>query len=424
MMRITRAVAALVAAGLAVGGLAACSGSGGGDTNKVTLTYWKLTDTNPGTKKAWAETMAGFEKKYPNIELKVRDYSTDQLKQSLRTSLGSSAAPDVYWSWGGLGIGGEYVKAGGSLDLTKYYKKYGWEKEIPASSMSTVKQYGGYNGVPSGYSGAGVYYRKDLFAKAGITTEPKTYDELVADAQKLSDSGTTPITFGGTVNWHLMRWLDNILMTECGSKTYNALIGLKADWGTTPCVTKAYDQFAMWSQKYLVKGWASLSDSEADNLFETGKAAMVIEGTWYPTVLQGDKVDLSNIGVFLFPTGTGELYGDTSNNYITPTSKHPDQAAQFLDYLMSPEAQKINLDAAGTRPVNTNVKIDPAKQDPLNRTWNGLIANAKGLYEFNDQALSLTNVTEYWRIQNAVASGDIKPADAGAQFQKFLKNNK
>jgi raffinose/stachyose/melibiose transport system substrate-binding protein len=38
----------------------------------------------------------------------------------------------------------------------------------------------------------------------------------------------------------------------------------------------------------------------------------------------------------------------------------------------------------------------------------------------NDQNLSLSQTTEYWRIQNLVATGELDPADAGAEFQKFI----
>jgi raffinose/stachyose/melibiose transport system substrate-binding protein len=419
-MRMKRTVAVLAAAGILVAGLTSCSTGDGADSGRTTVTYWKLTDADPASKEAWAKTVAGFEKAHPDIELKVEERSTDAHKEALRTALGSSGAPDVYWSWAGPGIGGEYVEAGGSLDLEKYYDKYDWKSRFNEVSMSSVTQYGQYDGVPSGYSGVGVFYNKDLFAKAGISAPPTTYDELVADADKLVAAGITPIEFGGTVNWHLMRLLDNILMTECGSETFRSLIATEADWSKEACVTDAYEEFRTWTQKYLTKGWASLGDAEANALFYRGEAAMVIEGNWFDSMLRGNDVDTSTIGVFMFPTGTGELYGDTSNNYISPTSENPDAAAEFLDYLTSAEPQKINLDLVGTRPVNVDVEVDPSTQDSLDKEWNPIFAEATGVYSFNDQSLSLAQVTEYWRIQNLVATNELDPAEAGAEFQKFL----
>src|SRR5690606_39101339 len=182
------------------------------------------------------------------------------------------------------------------------------------------------------------------------------------------------------------------------------------------------EEFHKWTQEYLVSGWASLGDAEANALFYRGEAAMVIEGDWFDNVLRANDVDTSTIGVFLFPTGTGELYGDTSNVYVSPTTKNPDAAAVFLDYLTGEEAQKINMDKVGARPINVNVAVDPAAQDSLDQEWNPLFADATGLYYFNDQGMSLPMTTEYWRIQNLVAVDELAPAEAGAEFQKFLDN--
>jgi len=410
-------------AGVAVlaAGVVGCA-PGGEDSGQVTLKYWKLADTNDASAAAWAETLAGFEKAHPDIKIQVEERSTDGHKEALRTSLGSGAAPDVYWSWAGPGIGGEYVKAGGSLDLEKYYEKYGWDDRFSDVGMASVRQYGGYDGVPNGQAGAAVFYNKDLFAQAGVDQVPTTYDELVAAADKLVAAGITPIEFGGTVNWHLMRLLDNILMTECGADTFRTLITAEADWSAEECVASTFEEFHKWTQEYLVSGWASLGDAEANALFYRGEAAMVIEGNWFDNVLRANDVDTSTIGVFLFPTGTGALYGDTSNVYVSPTTKNPDAAAVFLDYLTGEEAQKINMDKVGARPINVNVAVDPAAQDSLDQEWNPLFADATGLYYFNDQGMSLPMTTEYWRIQNLVAVDELAPAEAGAEFQKFLDN--
>lgn len=402
--------------------LGACTGGGQSDDGKVTLTYWKLADTNDASKQAWEQVLSGFEKAHPEIDIEVEERSTDGHKEALRTSLGTSAAPDVYWSWAGPGIGGEYVEGGASLDLKKYYDEYGWEDRFSDVGMASVTQYGGYDGVPNGQAGAAVFYNKELFAQAGIESPPATYEELMDAADKLLAADITPIEFGGTVNWHLMRLLDNILMTECGPEAFRSLITAEADWSSEACVDDTFEEFHTWTQDYLVSGWASLSDAEANALFFSGEAAMVIEGNWFDNVLRSNDVDTSTIGVFLFPTGSGELYGDTSNVYVSAATQHPDEAAVFLDYLTSEEAQEINLELVGSRPVNTAVTVDPSTQDGLDKEWNPLFDETTGLYYFNDQGMSLAMTTEYWRIQNLVATDQLDPSQAGAELQKFIDN--
>ena len=44
--------------------------------------------------------------------------------------------------------------------------------------------------LPSLTDSFGLYYNKDMFAKAGITSPPKTMTELMDDAKKLTESRT------------------------------------------------------------------------------------------------------------------------------------------------------------------------------------------------------------------------------------------
>ncbi|WP_087871736.1 hypothetical protein [Arthrobacter globiformis] len=71
-----------------------------------------------------------------------------------------------------------------------------------------------------------------------------------------------------------------------------------------------------------------------------------------------------------------------------------------------------------------NEEVKPAASDELSKSWNGIFENAKGLYMNNDQNLTQAQTTEYWRIQNLVATGGLDPANAGAEFQKFLDSSK
>ena len=84
------------------------------------------------------------------------------------------------------------------------------------------------------------YYNKSLFEKAGITAAPTDYAGLVAAADKLVAAGITPIQFGGTVNWHVMRLLDNLIEAKCGVDVRDQLFAKAANWGRTACVNDAF----------------------------------------------------------------------------------------------------------------------------------------------------------------------------------------
>jgi raffinose/stachyose/melibiose transport system substrate-binding protein len=413
----TRKTATLVA-GLS---LIAAAGAGAGsasasDEEQVELDWWVLTLVDE-TRAVLEGAIEGFEAEHPNISISLEERATDPHKDALRTAVGTEAEPDMYWMWTGLGLGGEFVNAGASADLTEYYEQYGWDDRFSVPALAGVTQYGGYHGVPFTIRGEAVYYRKDLFEQAGITAPPQTYDELVAAAEALDAEGVAAFEFGGTVNWDVMRLLDSLLEQACGAETHDQLKSLEADWSTEPCVTDAFTEFRMWTDQYVSEGFMGIDNLQSEQLLYAGQAAMALEGDWFSSFIEeNDSKD--EYGLFPFPTGTERLYGFTEATYIGEQSEHKDEAAMFLDYLTSNEVQQSFVGPFGSLSVNKDVA--PASDHPLDTAWIDIFANAEGIYLNGDQSLPLDLTTEYWRIQNAVALGDIDPADAGAEMQSFI----
>lgn len=408
---------ALVVSAVVVAGAAGCA-AGGSDEGKTQVTWYKLSETAATANATIKEIVADFEADNPDIDIVVEERAVDAHKDALRTTLGTSGAPDIFFSWAGPGLGGEFIEAGASLDLEPYYEQYGWADRFSDATLETVTQYGAYDGVPYTQRAEALFYNKDLFAAAGVEGTPETYEELVDAAEKLAAAGITPIQFGGTVNWHVMRLLDAILETKCGADGYQALVTKEASWADEPCVTETFTEFATWTSDYLNEGFISINNDESSALFYAGEAAMALEGDWFNQSIRDNGMDESSVGIFPFPTGTGRIYGFNENNYISANSEHPDEAAAFLDYLTSEEAQEKFIAAFGSQSVNINVQSQ--SESELDKAWGPIFENATGVYMNNDQNLSLAETTEYWRIQNLVATGELDPADAGAEFQKFI----
>jgi raffinose/stachyose/melibiose transport system substrate-binding protein len=419
MKRFAAAAATLVAIAALLTG---CSSSNSGDGGKVQLTMWVLNETktvNDGFK----DLVARYEKANPDVTIKLSFRDGDAHKQALRTAVGTSAMPDIFRYWTGVGLGGQLIDAGASLDLTKYYKKYGWDDRFSAANLAQVTQFGGYNGVPFGSRAEAMFYNKKLFAQAGITAAPTTYDELVADADKLKAAGITPITFGGTVNWHLERLTDTLMETACGAKENDKLTSGKAKWTSDDCVVKGYEDLADWGSKYIQTGFSGVDYDTASSSFLNGKTAMTFEGDWYNATLADNKLNKDDYGLFQFPTGTGRLFGLSDAMYVNKQTKHADEAAKFLDFITSDAQQQKELGVFTPIPINKNVQ-PPADLAPLDKAWFTFFADSKGLYTNNDQNFSPAEATEWQRIQNLVVVGQLSPKDAPAQFQKYIDDNK
>lgn len=385
------------------------------------IKFWTLTFDNPNVTKAFNTIIKDFEAANPGVTIKLENRATDEHKAALRVAAGSNQAPDIYFMWAGLGLGGEFVKSGLALNMAKYYKEYNWDDEFIPPALAFSKQYkGGRYGVPYTFRGEGLYYNKALFKKAGITTLPKTYDELVADADKLAAAGIPAITFGGTVNWHLMRLMDEILEVECGPDKHDALMAMKVNWADEPCATKSFEELHKWASKYILKPFMGIDNNQSFNLFLAGRAAMMLEGNWLVGQLRNAN-KLADYGLFPFP-GASRLYGFGEYNYISTKSKHPDIAAKFLDYLESTPVQQANLAVFGGSSVNKNVKSD--SKEPLDLEWAKIFGEFNDVFVNGDQAFPLDVTTEYWRVINKVASDSLDPKAAAGELQKFIAARK
>lgn len=397
----------------------ASGGSGAGENVEVTIWQLQMEDSQ---QTAWDALVAGFETANPGITIKTEERQVDPHKDALRQAAGTDTGPDLYRYWGGYGLGGQLVGAGMSKDLTEYYEQYGWADQLTGAALGNATQYGKHDGVPVIQATEALFYNKELFAQAGITELPTTYDELVEAAEKLKAAGITPIEFGGTVNWDVMRLLDSIIENQCGAETADKLIKADGDWSSEPCVTASFTELKKWGDNYFNEGFMAISADDSAQAFFTGNAAMALEGDWFgPQAIDGG-LPAENIGIFPFPTETGRLYGFGEMLYMTPSTKNADAAAKFLDYLISEEGQAAIGNAFGALSVNKNVT--QPEGTPLAAEWQNVLASATGSYMNNDQNFDTAETAEYWRIQNSVLIGDIAPDQAGAEFQKWRAANK
>jgi raffinose/stachyose/melibiose transport system substrate-binding protein len=393
-----------------------------GQNAREELHVWVLTFAGPSVTDAWNKVIADFEAANPDIKVVLEQRSTDAHKDALRVVAGTEAAPDIYFMWAGLGLGGEFVNLGVSDVLDAEYEALGWNDRFVGASLSKTIYDGMHQAVPYTVHGMVVYYRTDLFEKAGITAEPQTYEELLAANDALVAAGIAPFSFGGSVNWHLMRLLDTLIETKCGAAMHDALKAMTVSWVEEPCATAAFEELDRWNKAgYLGQNYMGINQDDAALLVYTDQAAMLLEGDWMVQAIEDQGEDLANYGVFVFPTGTNRLYAFAENLYITAGTPRREAAVKFLDFLTSTPVQQEHLGVFGAISVNEDV-VYPADRRPLDVEWSEIFAAYGETYEPGDQAFPLAVNTEYWRIQNGVLTGEIAAADAAGLLQTFIDN--
>ncbi len=280
-------------------------------------------------------------KKWPNVTLEVTKLPDDNYYTSLKTKLASGECPDIILTqpmYAGSNSCYALAEAGylASLNDLDYLSN------MP--DLSAVTYDGNVVTATTGVSILGTYYNKDLFSKAGITEEPKTWDEFLADCKKLKDAGIQPIVMGDKDQYVMQFGLYQIAANEIYSK--NPKYDDELRTGDTSFTDKdTWDKVLTMYKQLYDEGYIDASQSlgygasQAIQDFIDGKAAMTFDGSFNAAALTatGEGGDFER-GYFPIPSESGEQYTATclaAGYSIYAKSKYVDQCKEIFDYWMN-----------------------------------------------------------------------------------------
>jgi multiple sugar transport system substrate-binding protein/raffinose/stachyose/melibiose transport system substrate-binding protein len=348
--------------------LAACgSSSAGGDAKSITF-YVNVTPTL--TKSFWQKQVDGFEKTHSGETVKLVDSKGQDVTKYFATLAASGSVPDV--------IG---VPPG---DMDRYHTLL-----HPFDTSEKWVQFPGYQdqeydgklyGVSSATTAYGlIFYNKDYFQKAGITSTPTSMDELTADMAKLKSAGYVPLETSG----------DFVLGFQFTSLTYPTLFSKDPQFysdvaaGEATFDDSAFQQVASyysdWVKKgYFNKGAMSTTYDTSEKDFAQGATAMYPLAGWYTPALNEAKSKY-DIGVFPVPTVDGSaapLEVDPINTYyISNKVKNYDLAEEFVKYLSTDETAVRNFITADGDYSTATPPVQRA-MSPIEKDIAGLIDKA------------------------------------------------
>ncbi|MBL1075810.1 extracellular solute-binding protein [Nocardia sp. 2] len=185
------------------------------DPNSIALLVPSYSDGPTGTKALWDGIIAGFQKENPDLKVRLQVESWDSINDVVRTKLQSqSTTPDI------LNIDAYSTFAtDGLLYPAKDIVSESVLADIDPGFASNASIDGTQWALPLFASTRTLFYNTDLFARAGVTTPPKTWTELTDAAKKIqalgggisgyglplgseeSQAETSIWTFGAGGNW-------------------------------------------------------------------------------------------------------------------------------------------------------------------------------------------------------------------------------
>jgi len=292
---------------------------------QVTLKVWSVDGTDqPGIGDVYSKE---FDEQNEDIVVEYRAIAFDEIVNETLRAFATGNAPDVV-SFDNPDFA-LFSSRGAMLDITA---RVAASKAISsgnyfAGPLNTVTWNGKLFGVPKYTDTIGVFYNKDLFAKAGLTEPPKTWAQFAEYAEKLTDKANN--VYGATFSARA---------GEEGTFQFLPIIQMSGGGYDKVNTKGAAEVLDLW-KKMIDNGWASrdvlnLGQWNSTGTFNSGNAAMAISGPWeIERMLKDAKFDW---GVALLPTITegGERSSALGgfNWGIMANTKHPDEAFRLLEY--------------------------------------------------------------------------------------------
>ncbi|MED7948392.1 extracellular solute-binding protein [Streptomyces sp. BE20] len=331
-----RSFAAACACAVGALTLTACGSGGGGASQGEDVTL-KLVAADYGDKASnssaayWKDVAQRFTAANPKIKVDVQVINWNDIDSQVKTMIQSGNVPDV-------------LQTGGYADKVADDLLYRADEVLSEKTRSNLidsfakagEVKGVQYGIPFVSSARAFFYNKAVFAQAGITEAPKSWDDLKAAAEKIKAKvpGVTPYALplgpeeaqGESLIWELGN--GGGLTDAQGKYTLNSQANIESfSWLKTNLVEPGLT--------YANPATTDRKTAFAD--FAAGKAAML---NGHPSLIQMSKEGKVDYGVAPIPGKAGALkstLGVADWMMAFKDNGHKEQVRTFLDFAYSKE---------------------------------------------------------------------------------------
>lgn len=366
------ASAALMLAGC--GGSASSTSGGGGRGGNLTV-YIASQPNYPSQFAQWQTEVTQKFKAATGANLTIETYSSaaDETTK-IQASIVAGNGPDVYQ----LGTTFTPVAYGtkGFVKLTDAdWQKAGGKDQFVAESLGmSGTDTSSQIGIPVAMRPFGLAYNTEMFKAAGISGPPTTWDDLIADAQKLTSGSTYGLAIGYADGFDPWKFIWSLTEQSGGSFLSDDL--KTATLNSTPVATAVGQYFDLLTKHKVVNpaaaGW---KDADAMAAFATGKAAIfpMATATSVPTLEKSPVkgkyafAALPSVppGMTARPSGApaAQTIVSGDNVAIASYSKSKDLALAYVKLITSPDMQATQFTYFGNLPTNAAALDQVTKND-------------------------------------------------------------
>ncbi|MCF0082868.1 extracellular solute-binding protein [Streptomyces lomondensis] len=442
-----RPTAALLPALLVAATLTACGGGSGSDPDTVKVSFKQSTDNSIKVMDTYlADIKKQFEKAHPGkkvelVPIKAPDseYYT-KLQQMLRSP---KTAPDLVYEDTFL-INSD-ITSGYLKPLDPYLAKWpDWNRFIDTAKAAAKGEDGKTYGVPDGTDTRGLWFSKDIFAKAGLPADwqPKTWNDVLTAARTIKRKvpGVIPLNV----------YTGKPVGEAATMQTFEMLLYGTNDGSTDPLYDKGSKKWVAGGQGfkdalsfvetvYREKLGPDVSDALDPNVMTRvrgewlpqGRLGIALDGSWLPQDwLPGSGHEWPEwsreLGLAAMPTQNGQAPGKVSMSggwtwSIPAKAGNPDLAFEFIKTMQTKaNAQKWYIANSGIA-VREDVAEDPAyvEAQPGLKFFTDLVATTHYRPAYPAYPKVSTAIQE---AMESVTTGDASVDEATSAYTDALKD--
>jgi raffinose/stachyose/melibiose transport system substrate-binding protein len=392
--------------------------------NRTVIDVWhQWADQNETMESAVEAAANAYEQESHDVEIRLHGMDGETYKTKIIMDFAGSADDiDVFYYFNSQKLS-QLLNAGRLLPINSYLTEETF-RQIDPGVRDTLCFAGERYGLPIGRGMNVIYCRKDLFEKAGAKL-PGTYEELLTEGGKLRDAGFQPLAVGAGTGWRAALLFEELILHEAGKIAEQQILDAGVRFSDVPaCRTAAEEMCELVASGLLGPDPLEESEPDAELAFLTGKAAMLLNGTWEAGNIDASGIDPENISVIPFPAGAddknAEYYiGNTGGGtfFVNSGTDTPAVSADFSIYLtryLGEHAAGLGMDIPVWKNAAENIspvlqKIIDLDMDPENSmtSW--------------DLALSPEAAEEHLELSQKLMTRDADIDGIMAAYDEILK---
>lgn len=301
------------------------------DANAVTvkLSGW---GASPTEQSLMQQLLQDFQQTHPKINIRY-EVINDQYMDVIKTRLIGDAAPDVFY----LDVfQAPFLVSQNVLEpLDSYVSSDFNSADFESPLLDAFRYQNRTYGFPKDFSTLALFYNKKMFAAAGLSRPPQTWDELREFSKKLtidSNKDGRIEQYGFGVAPELAR--QAMMIRAAGGELADA--EGKATFASEQAIAGLQSVIDQYRQDRTSAQKSDVGTNSGSEMFGQGKVAMVIEGNWAIPYLQETFPNIE--------FGTAEIpkVDDRRSNtaftvayVMNQRSQHKPESWQLISYLTS-----------------------------------------------------------------------------------------